>query len=273
MRPQPLICVRDVEASSRWYQRLLGCRSAHGGREYERLVSRDGLILQLHSWEIDHEHGPMGDPAREPYGNGVLLWFELDDFESAVARAEDDERGSREGAASQSCVRHWRPESLGALAARSRRLHGRRGKPGRIGELTSDETTAALDHAHQLALHRRRLLPARPSFVAADPRARSGKGRWTRVDRRHASPLDPFRSADAARLDLGPLASGRLARRAPPDRPRSLGVSGDRARGVVRRRGVSRLSPGRFGPFPRRGETSAIATVRRAAHALILAVS
>ena len=27
MVPQPLICVTDVEASSRWYQRLLGCRS------------------------------------------------------------------------------------------------------------------------------------------------------------------------------------------------------------------------------------------------------
>ena len=31
MRPQPLITVTDVEASSRWYQRLLGCQSAHGG--------------------------------------------------------------------------------------------------------------------------------------------------------------------------------------------------------------------------------------------------
>ncbi|PYV83730.1 MAG: glyoxalase/bleomycin resistance/extradiol dioxygenase family protein, partial [Acidobacteria bacterium] len=25
----------------------------------------------------------------KPYGNGVLLWFELDDFDSALARAED----------------------------------------------------------------------------------------------------------------------------------------------------------------------------------------
>jgi hypothetical protein len=32
MRPQPLICVRDVQLSSRWYQRLLGCESAHGAR-------------------------------------------------------------------------------------------------------------------------------------------------------------------------------------------------------------------------------------------------
>jgi catechol 2,3-dioxygenase-like lactoylglutathione lyase family enzyme len=86
-RPQPLICVQDVEASSLWYQRLLGCRGDHGGREYERLIAADGtLILQLHSWEVDHHHGPIGDPAIA-CGNGVLLWFEVDDFEEAVARA------------------------------------------------------------------------------------------------------------------------------------------------------------------------------------------
>src|SRR6187549_1616556 len=54
MRPQPLIAVTDVEASSRWYQRLLGCRSAHGGREYERLVSNGHLVLQLHSFNVEH---------------------------------------------------------------------------------------------------------------------------------------------------------------------------------------------------------------------------
>jgi len=87
MRPQPLICVHDVEASSRWYQRLLDCSSAHGGAEYDRLVHRGSLILQLHAWDIGHHHGPIGDPGARPYGNGVLLWFELDDFDAAVARA------------------------------------------------------------------------------------------------------------------------------------------------------------------------------------------
>ena len=43
MRPKPLIAVTDVEASSRWYQRLLGCQSAHGGTEYERLVLKGRL--------------------------------------------------------------------------------------------------------------------------------------------------------------------------------------------------------------------------------------
>lgn len=97
MRAQPLIVCRDVEAASRFYQHLLGCKSAHGGREYDRLVDpslhaseygSDGLILQLHAWDVDHHHGNMGDPAL-PIGNGVLLWFEVDDFDAAVRRARE----------------------------------------------------------------------------------------------------------------------------------------------------------------------------------------
>jgi len=87
MQLAPLICVRDVESSSRWYQRLLGCESGHGGSEYERLNSDGRLILQLHNWEVEHQHGPLGDPELRPYGNGVLLWFELEDYEAAVQRA------------------------------------------------------------------------------------------------------------------------------------------------------------------------------------------
>lgn len=87
IRPQPLIAVADVEASSRWYQRLLACESAHGGPEYERLVSNGALIMQLHAWDAEHHHGPIGDPDARPPGNGALLWFETDDFDGAVARA------------------------------------------------------------------------------------------------------------------------------------------------------------------------------------------
>src|SRR5262245_3940621 len=93
MRPQPLIAVTDVEASSRWYRELLGCRSAHGGPEYERLMSGDSLILQLHHFDDDHHHGAIGDRDDKPYGNGVLLWFEIDDFDAAMVRvAEMDAR-------------------------------------------------------------------------------------------------------------------------------------------------------------------------------------
>ena len=87
MRPQPLLCVHDVEASSRWYQHLLGCRSDHGGPEYERLVMQGKLVLQLHRWDVGHHHGPIGDPGARPYGNGVLLWFEIDDIDAAIERA------------------------------------------------------------------------------------------------------------------------------------------------------------------------------------------
>jgi catechol 2,3-dioxygenase-like lactoylglutathione lyase family enzyme len=87
VHPQPLIAVSDVEASSRWYQRLLGCQSAHGGSEYERLTFEGELILQLHAWNVEHHHGPIGDPEARPYGNGVLLWFEVEDFDAAVERA------------------------------------------------------------------------------------------------------------------------------------------------------------------------------------------
>ena len=88
MRPQPLICVRDVPASSRWYQRLLGCRSGHGGEHYEQLVADGQLLLQLHRWDVEHHHGAIGNPERA-HGNGVLLWFEVEDFDAAASRAQE----------------------------------------------------------------------------------------------------------------------------------------------------------------------------------------
>lgn len=86
-RPQTMLMVRDVEASSRWYQQLLGLTSDHGGPEYERLLSDGDLVLQLHHAGTDHHHGPVGDP-RVMVGNGVLVWFgEVADFDGAVRRA------------------------------------------------------------------------------------------------------------------------------------------------------------------------------------------
>ena len=62
MRVQPLIAVRDMEASSRWYQELLGCESGHGGPEYEWLIKDGELVLQLHAWGA-HDHPNLG-PSR-----------------------------------------------------------------------------------------------------------------------------------------------------------------------------------------------------------------
>ena len=85
MRAQPLIAVRDVEASSRWYQHLLGCESGHGGSEYERVLFKGELILQLHAWNVEHDpHQHMGSADLKPYGNGVLLWFQTDGFDAST---------------------------------------------------------------------------------------------------------------------------------------------------------------------------------------------
>jgi predicted enzyme related to lactoylglutathione lyase len=87
IQSQTMIAVRDVEASSRWYQELLGLRSDHGGPQYERLLSDGTLVLQLHHRDVEHHHGLFVSPDVE-VGNGVLLWFgEVADFDDVVARA------------------------------------------------------------------------------------------------------------------------------------------------------------------------------------------
>jgi extradiol dioxygenase family protein len=88
MQLSPLICVGDVEKTSLWYRQLFGFVSGHGGREYERLDYEGKLILQLHKWETEHNHGPLGDPQIKPYGNGILLWFELHNFSEIAERAK-----------------------------------------------------------------------------------------------------------------------------------------------------------------------------------------
>jgi len=88
-RSQTMIAVRDVEASSRWYQQLLGLTSNHGGAEYERLLADGVLALQLHHIDVGHHHGPIGEPGDSP-GSGVLLWFgEVSDFDGVLARVEE----------------------------------------------------------------------------------------------------------------------------------------------------------------------------------------
>lgn len=85
MKSQPMIAVTDVEASSRWYQRVLGATSGHGGTEYEQLLVDGEMVLQLHLSVVDHHHSRIGDPAH-PFGNGVALWFYTETLDDAVAR-------------------------------------------------------------------------------------------------------------------------------------------------------------------------------------------
>ncbi len=81
----PMVNVADVEASSRWYQHLLGLSSGHGGPDFEMLMSDGQLALMLHRDHSDHDH--PGLAASKPYGSGVVFYFRVgDDFAAAVER-------------------------------------------------------------------------------------------------------------------------------------------------------------------------------------------
>ncbi len=90
MKSQPMIAVTDVEASSRWYQRVLGATSGHGGTEYEQLLVDGEMVMQLHLSVVDHHHNRIGDPA-QPFGNGVALWFHTETLDDTVARIGSEE--------------------------------------------------------------------------------------------------------------------------------------------------------------------------------------
>lgn len=83
-----MVVVRDVPAASRFYQRVLGAESGHGGDEYEQIVAGGEILLQLHRIDVEDHHGPLADPD-QPLGNGVLLWFEVFDFDAAVAAVRE----------------------------------------------------------------------------------------------------------------------------------------------------------------------------------------
>jgi catechol 2,3-dioxygenase-like lactoylglutathione lyase family enzyme len=88
VKSQPLIAVRNVRASARWYRQLLASDSLpeHEHRDsYDRIFRDDQLILQLHAWDEDN-HPNLVNADAAPPGHGVLLWFEVSDFDAAVAR-------------------------------------------------------------------------------------------------------------------------------------------------------------------------------------------
>jgi len=87
IKSDPIIAVNDVEASSKWYQTLLGLKSKHGGSEFDVLVdSNDEVILCLHKWG-EHEHPTMIQPNNS-IGNGLILYFRTDKLESIYKNAQ-----------------------------------------------------------------------------------------------------------------------------------------------------------------------------------------
>jgi catechol 2,3-dioxygenase-like lactoylglutathione lyase family enzyme len=89
VRAEPLIAVRNVRASSRWYQKLLASDSLpeHEHRStYDRIYCDGQLTLQLHAWD-EENHPNLVNADAAPAGHGVLIWFEVTDFDAAVQRA------------------------------------------------------------------------------------------------------------------------------------------------------------------------------------------
>ena len=82
-----IIGVRDVARSFEWYRQLLGQPVATPAHDhFGQLADGDGTVLiSLHRWG-DHDHPSLTRPDPAP-GNGLLLFFRVDDFESALQRA------------------------------------------------------------------------------------------------------------------------------------------------------------------------------------------
>src|SRR5229473_1810977 len=75
-RTWTIIGVSDVPGSFKWYQSLFG-----------QILDTDGTVLLcLHQWGA-HEHPSLMSPDEAPPGNGLLLFFRVDDFSMALKRA------------------------------------------------------------------------------------------------------------------------------------------------------------------------------------------
>ncbi len=83
----PIIAVKDVEASSDWYQKVFNCKSMHGGKEFDILVAEnDEVLLCLHQWEA-HGHPTMEDASITP-GNGLILYFRTENMQAIRQNVE-----------------------------------------------------------------------------------------------------------------------------------------------------------------------------------------
>jgi catechol 2,3-dioxygenase-like lactoylglutathione lyase family enzyme len=83
-----IIGVGNVHASFKWYQTLLGIPATEPAHDYfGQILESDGTVLLcLHSWG-EHDHPSLTSPEHAKPGNGLLLFFRVDDFDLALARA------------------------------------------------------------------------------------------------------------------------------------------------------------------------------------------
>ena len=87
-RTWTIIGVADVPQSSKWYQSLLGLPETAPAHDYfGQIVDSDGTVLLcLHEWGA-HEHPSLTSPHYAKPGNGLLLFFRVDNFDEALPRA------------------------------------------------------------------------------------------------------------------------------------------------------------------------------------------
>lgn len=82
-----IIAVKDVEASSAWYQCVFGCKSIHGGREFDVLTTdSDEVLICLHKWG-EHDHPTMSNSTNS--GNGLILYFRSENLEEVRQNVEN----------------------------------------------------------------------------------------------------------------------------------------------------------------------------------------
>ena len=83
-----IIGVTDVARSFSWYQTLLGRPETEPAHSYfGQIVDSDGTVLLcLHEWG-SHDHPSLTTPDSATPGNGLLLFFRVDDFDMALTRA------------------------------------------------------------------------------------------------------------------------------------------------------------------------------------------
>ncbi len=80
MTIDPIIAVKDVQASSKWYQDVFDCMSKHGGDQFDVLVDEnENVIICLHKWG-EHGHPTLQNPSAEA-GNGLILYFRTKNME------------------------------------------------------------------------------------------------------------------------------------------------------------------------------------------------
>jgi catechol 2,3-dioxygenase-like lactoylglutathione lyase family enzyme len=87
-RTWTIIGVRDVPVSCKWYQLLLGQPERDPAHDYwGQILDSDGTVLLcLHQWG-SHDHPSLMGPEKALPGNGLLLFFRVDDFDSILQRA------------------------------------------------------------------------------------------------------------------------------------------------------------------------------------------